>query len=106
MHRNNICHRDLKPDNILVNVNNEEGVLYTKEDANRRTSDPKFLPVKVKIVDLNVAYEVDPKEKKIYGGTGHREWSAPETYRSCDSNTMNIDSWTLGCIMYNLITGE
>ena len=36
----------------------------------------------MKIIDFNVAVEVDPDTQKIKGRTGLREWSAPETRRA------------------------
>ena len=36
MQRNNICHRDLKPDNIILNVSNDVSFNYEKEDAKHR----------------------------------------------------------------------
>ena len=59
----------------------------------------------MKIIDFNVAVEVDPDIQKIKGRTGLREWSAPETRRSEDTD-FKQDSWTLGCIMYYICTGQ
>lgn len=36
-------------------------------------------PIKVKVIDLNVAFEVTPENPRIRFGTGLKEWSAPET---------------------------
>ena len=44
LHRNRICHRDLKPDNILV--------------AQKQ-------PIKIKVIDFNVAVELDDDETLI-----------------------------------------
>lgn len=60
--------------------------------------------LKVKIIDFNVAVKVDDEDSKITGGTGLKEWSAPET-RKFLQNDFKIDSWTLGCVMYYLCTG-
>ena len=67
-------------------------------------SSPSDVLPKVKIVDLNVAVEIDPTNPFISGGTGLREWSAPET-RSSLYYDVTCDCWTLGCVMYLLCTG-
>ena len=91
LHRNNICHRDLKPDNIMIDkIAVSQGILE---------------PIRVKLIDFNVAVEVDPITQKIRGATGLREWSAPETRKGAESD-YKIDSWTLGCVMYYMCTGQ
>lgn len=87
LHKNYICHRDLKPDNIIIRESEEEKTLN------------------IKVIDFNVAVEVSKTNPRIRGGTGLREWSAPETYRSFYSD-FKIDSWTLGCVMFFLCTGQ
>ena len=72
----------------------ESESLFDKED-----------PIKIKLIDFNVAVEVNKANPRIRGGTGLREWSAPETYKSFYSD-FKIDSWTLGCVMYLLCTGQ
>ena len=48
---------------------------------------------------------LEDEDSQITGGTGLKEWSAPETRRGLASD-FNIDCWSLGCIMYLLCTGE
>ena len=91
LHTNGVCHRDLKPDNIMVTK--------VSSSTNRQET------IKVKIIDLNVAVETDPDSPQIKGATGVREWSAPETRKSTLSG-FKIDCWTLGCVMYLLCTGK
>ncbi|KAI5850551.1 kinase-like domain-containing protein [Morchella snyderi] len=88
MHKEAICHRDLKPGNILIA---------------RRT------PVWVKIADFGVS--------KDFGGstecrtmTGTRYFMAPEVLGLGDTNedgseyTTAVDMWSLGCLVYFMFT--
>ncbi len=77
MHRNNICHRDLKPDNIMIS-SHQEPVSATYDNSSQ-ASGSEVDPIKVKVIDLNVAFEITPENPRIRFGTGLREWSAPET---------------------------
>ena len=86
LHSKKICHRDLKPDNILLT----------------QGSAPES--VRVKVIDFNVAVKLDD-ETQIQGGTGLKEWSAPETRLQLFTD-YKIDCWTLGCVMYLLCTGQ
>ena len=92
LHRNNIGHRDLRPDNIMI-TSTEDVELNLEQ-------------IIVRIIDFNVAVEVDDDQTKIKGATSLREWSAPETRKSSEHNFMKIDSWTLGCVMHFICTGE
>ena len=94
MHRNKICHRDLKPDNILV----------TEVMKSEIGTSPAEKALEIKVIDFNVAVEIT-NETNIEGATGLKEWSAPET-RTKSQHSFVIDCWTLGCIMFLLCTGE
>jgi len=79
LHGQGVCHRDLKPDNIVVSDN---GI--------------------VKLLDFNVAKR---STKNIVGGTGLKLWSAPETRRAL-SYSEKCDSWSLGLILATLLSGQ
>lgn len=79
MHRNNICHRDLKPDNIMISYYVDPVNTGNLNDSSSQASGSEIEPIKIKVIDLNVAFEVTPENPKICFGTGLKEWSAPET---------------------------
>ena len=91
----------MKPDNIMVTH------VPSAETASASGEDGCLLwqPLRVKLIDFNVAVQVDNPASKITGGTGLKEWSAPET-RKFLHNDFKIDCWTLGCVMYFLCTGQ
>ena len=106
MHRNNICHRDLKPDNIMISSYIQAiSDANNNNDNNSISSTGEIEPIKIKVIDLNVAFEVTPEKPRIQYGTGLKEWSAPET-RTQQFTDFKIDSWTLGCVMYFICTGK
>lgn len=82
MHRQGCCHRDLKPDNIIVNV----------------------ATCTLKVVDFNKAVRTSPQYlDDIRGGTGLKEWSAPET-RAQYLYSAKCDSWSAGCVLFYMLT--
>eukprot|EP01016_Furgasonia_blochmanni_P044493 TRINITY_DN617_c0_g4_i4.p1 TRINITY_DN617_c0_g4~~TRINITY_DN617_c0_g4_i4.p1 ORF type:complete len:369 (-),score=30.89 TRINITY_DN617_c0_g4_i4:262-1368(-) len=81
MHSANVIHRDLKPNNLLVN----------KE-------------CKVKICDLGLArgFELENELKTEYVTT--RFYRAPEVLLSVSEYSKAIDVWSVGCIFGELLT--
>ncbi|RPA99840.1 kinase-like protein, partial [Choiromyces venosus 120613-1] len=89
MHENNIAHRDLKPQNIFV---------------------VSMSPVWVKLGDFGIS-------KLVLSNTAFRSkvgtdcYAAPEvigldTDAESSDYTNAVDIWALGCVVYELLTGE
>ncbi|CAD8092184.1 unnamed protein product [Paramecium sonneborni] len=85
-HSKGICHRDLKPDNILVNLD---------EDSQ---------PPHVKIVDFGVSRRFLSKGQEIemLTKTGNIFYCAPEIYHK-NSYSKEVDIWAIGVITYQCI---
>ena len=85
MHRNKVCHRDLKPDNILL------------------TEMDKGSDIMLKVIDFNVAVDLR-QSPNIRGKTGVDEWSAPETRKWAEYDE-KCDIWSVGCLILFMLSG-
>jgi calcium-dependent protein kinase len=84
MHDNNICHRDIKPDNILYNRNTG----------------------RLKLIDFGVSknYKTRGKKENMLTDTGTFYYKAPEMFMG-GGYTKAIDSWATGICLFEMVTG-
>ena len=80
IHSKDICHRDLKISNILINHNN-----------------------KIKIIDFGFA-AYNRSDFKTYCGTP--SYMAPEMVKKVQYDGIKTDNWSLGVVLYKMVTGE
>lgn len=85
MHSNNIMHRDLKPENIMCD--GELGKDLT-----------------IKLTDFGFATMFRSGEKQNLA-LGTPSFMAPELIR-CKAYDQRVDVWSLGCIVYILLSGR
>ena len=88
LHKNNICHRDIKPDNILLMAENDEYSFY------------RFV-----LADLSCARDVPSGETISTQSTvGTPGWMAPEMCEVGCRRTLKVDIFSLGCVYYYTVT--
>ena len=88
-HSKDIIHRDLKPANVLLHI-----------------QDGELVP---KVSDFGLAKALDPGGmKKTQAGVtmGTPAYMAPEQIRDASTADARADIFALGCILYELITGQ
>ncbi|KAH0795287.1 CMGC family protein kinase [Histomonas meleagridis] len=83
MHSKNIAHRDIKPSNVLID---SEG--------------------KIKLADFGLARNLDHTIKPLTYNVVTMSYRAPELLMHDNHYTTSIDIWSLGCLLYTLITGK
>lgn len=80
LHSNGITHRDLKPQNILIDSDTGE----------------------LKICDFGSAKELRPDEPSV-SYIASRFYRAPELMLNCTSYTSSIDIWAAGCVIAEML---
>lgn len=87
-HAEGVVHRDLKPANLFIAIENSATV--------------------VKVMDFGIAKDLSAEEEltatSVMIGTAH--YMAPEQIRSSRHATPASDLWSLGVIMFRLLTGR
>ncbi|KAH9963844.1 kinase-like domain-containing protein, partial [Russula dissimulans] len=76
LHQHRIAHRDIKPDNLLV--------------------DRKFC---LKIIDFDLAMRVEGSDEEVDDQCGHEKWMAPEVKWKLRHSPIKADRWACGRII-------
>lgn len=82
LHYNDIVHRDIKPDNILINIDNE-----------------------IKIADFGWARHII-RNSDLTKMIANIHYRAPEICFRNEYHDAKVDIWAVGCIFYEIITAD
>ena len=86
MHKHSIIHRDVKLENVMINVNKHE---------------PS--QIEAKLIDFGLAEKLKPGKSIIKPKAGTMGYVAPEILAEQPYGTSS-DVWSLGCLIYAMLT--
>lgn len=113
-HEQGVCHRDIKPDNILlVRERSSEGCASNGSEAlTVRLADFGFarrvacLPHNGRLVGggpSNLSENIQDERLHTMCGTPH--FAAPEVLRGAGYDGKSADAWSTGCVLYAMLEG-
>jgi serine/threonine protein kinase len=114
-HNHNLCHGDLKLENILLSNRQVTNIAEDKKkefENIQNSNDPSSyvkhensynLEVKVADFGLSVFLQRGKKSKAVGGSTSYM---APEVWNDQNIDGPALDVWCLGCILFSMLTGR
>ena len=107
-HNHNICHGDLKLDNILLanrQVTQKSDLTTGRNDGNNDGEHESVHNLEVKVADFGLSVFLQRGEKSRAVG-GSTSYMAPEVWNNQDINGEALDVWCLGCILFSMLCGR
>lgn len=90
LHSHSIIHQDLKPQNILI----------SQVTTNRNRN------FKLAICDFGLAKIIIRANEEVGSDICTRWYRPPELFLNEDGHSFNVDSWSVGCIIYEILFNE
>ncbi|XP_049382830.1 mitogen-activated protein kinase kinase kinase 20-like [Solanum stenotomum] len=88
IHKKGIIHCDIKPQNILLTTDGADGMAEV-----------------AKIADFGLSINLEQNKKENMGYRGTKRYMAPEALIK-EKYYPGVDIWSLGCTVYEMITGK
>lgn len=98
LHSELIVHRDIKLENVLLNV-----PVSTLREIVTPSRHPTAL---ITLTDLGLCRRIDPNDPKLQTRCGSEDYAAPEILLGQEYDGRLTDAWALGVVLYALMEGR
>ncbi|KAK9360366.1 kinase-like protein [Lipomyces starkeyi] len=95
LHNNNIVHRDIKLENVLLNV--EQNSLLSAVESSKAVTT---------LTDFGLSRRIDPENPTLSTRCGSEDYAPPELIMGQPYDGRQTDAWALGVLLYALMEGR
>ncbi|EFC50677.1 serine/threonine kinase [Naegleria gruberi] len=98
-HMQSVLHRDLKPQNILVNA-------FSSNSSSRQSTNPETGNIELKLGDFGLARSFGIPVRKLSHEVVTLWYRSIDILLGSQSYGFGVDIWSLGCIFAEMVTGK